>query len=360
LTSRQSLSLATKWPGRLVQWQAAHGRNDLPWQNTRDPYRVWLSEIMLQQTQVVTVMGYFARFLVRFPDVRALAAARLDDVLALWSGLGYYSRARNLHRCAVDVVQVHGGEFPRTSALLQTLPGIGPSTAAAVASLCFGERVAILDGNVKRVLTRLLGFDGDLAIAAQERLLWGHATALLPKENLYATMPRYTQGVMDLGATLCLPKKPRCEACPVQDLCVAREQGRPETYPVKTKKLKRSAQSLWLLWATSSRGAVCLTQRPTPGVWAGLYCFPLFDDRDALLAHVPASFHAALQDQPAFVHVLTHKDLHLHVVQLAVPEARLALLDAVWLGMDACLALGLPAPIRKLLQAVGQPNDVTG
>src|SRR5688500_254199 len=161
---------------RIVRWQESHGRNSLPWQNTRDPYRVWLSEIMLQQTQVATVLDYYTRFLQRFPKVANLAAAEPDEVLGLWSGLGYYSRARNLHRCAQDVVRLHGGEFPRTAALLQTLPGIGPSTAAAIASFCFSERVAILDGNVKRVLTRVTAFAGDLSSGAQERALWAVAT----------------------------------------------------------------------------------------------------------------------------------------------------------------------------------------
>jgi len=188
---------------RLVRWQATHGRHDLPWQNTRDPYRVWLSEIMLQQTQVATVKAYFERFMQRFPDVQALAGAHLDEVLALWSGLGYYSRARNLHACALAVARDHGGRFPPTAELLQTLPGIGRSTAAAVAAICFGERVAILDGNVKRVLTRALGFDGDLAQAAQERALWQQAQAVLPTRDLQTNMPRYTQAVMDLGASLC-------------------------------------------------------------------------------------------------------------------------------------------------------------
>ena len=197
---------------RVVRWQASHGRSSLPWQDTRDPYRVWLSEIMLQQTQVATVLGYYARFLDRFPDVRALAAAPQDEVLGLWSGLGYYSRARNLHRCAQDVVALHGGEFPRSAELLQTLPGIGRSTAAAIASFCFGERVAILDGNVKRVLTRVLGFGEDLASAANERRLWDQAQALVPERG--EDMPAYTQGMMDLGATVCTPRKPRCLFCP--------------------------------------------------------------------------------------------------------------------------------------------------
>lgn len=339
-------SLAT----RLVRWQQQHGRNDLPWQATRDPYRVWLSEIMLQQTQVVTVRDYYARFLQRFPDVQALAVAHLDEVLALWSGLGYYSRARNLHACAVQVVERFGSVFPPTAAALETLPGIGRSTAAAIASICFGERVAILDGNVKRVLTRVLGFDADLAVAANERTLWTHATELLPTRDLARSMPRYTQGVMDLGATVCLARKPQCERCPLAELCVAWRQGQPERYPVKTRKLKRTAQSLWLLWAQTRDGAVWLRQRPTPGVWAGLYCFELFDSRDALEAAVPPRYRAALQEAPVFTHVLTHKDLHLHPVRVQLPARARLSAEGGWQAAEAWPGLGLPAPVRKLLE----------
>lgn len=339
------MDMATK----VVSWQKTHGRNDLPWQNTRDPYRVWLSEVMLQQTQVATVLDYFPRFLDRFPTVGSLAAAHLDEVLGLWSGLGYYSRARNLHQCAVEVIGLHGGMFPKTAQLLQTLPGIGRSTAAAIASLCFGERVAILDGNVKRVLTRVRGFDADLAIAANERLLWDEATQLLPKRDLQHAMPRYTQGVMDLGATVCTAKKPDCGVCPLAQSCVARAQAQPERYPVKTRKLKRSSQSIWLLWAQTGDASVWLSKRPTPGVWAGLYCFPLFDNREALEAAVPARYHAALLDAPVFTHVLTHKDLHLHPVQVQVSPSAMASSEGAWLAADAWPRLGLPAPVRKLL-----------
>ncbi|MEI6761817.1 MAG: A/G-specific adenine glycosylase [Betaproteobacteria bacterium] len=335
--------------GRVVQWQLAHGRHDLPWQNTRDPYRVWLSEIMLQQTQVVTVLDYFGRFLARFPDVAALAAAPLDDVLGLWSGLGYYSRARNLHRCAQAVMALHEGAFPRSAEQLQTLPGIGRSTAAAVASLCFGERVAILDGNVKRVLTRALGYGADLASAANERALWALAADLLPQTDLAQAMPRYTQGVMDLGATLCTARQPQCPRCPLADLCVARAQGQPQHYPVKTRKLKRSAQSLWLLWARSADGHVWLSQRPTPGVWAGLYCLPLFDRPDDLAAALPEPQRSSLQPGAVLRHVLTHKDLYLHPVQLHLPQALPLGLDGAWVAADQWPALGLPAPIRKWL-----------
>jgi A/G-specific adenine glycosylase len=338
---------ATDLASRLVRWQASHGRHDLPWQNTRDPYRVWLSEIMLQQTQVATVKRYFERFMQRFPDVRALAGAHLDEVLALWSGLGYYSRARNLHACAQAVVREHGGEFPRSADLLQTLPGIGRSTSAAVAAICFGERVAILDGNVKRVLTRALGFGGDLAQSANERELWNQAQALLPTKDLRRNMPRYTQAVMDLGASLCNARKPVCGQCPLAGICVANQQGRQTDYPVKTRKLKRSAQSLWLLWAQNKAGAVWLSQRPTPGVWAGLYCFELFDSREALAASLPAAVN--LQDETAFKHVLTHKDLYLHPVRVQVPVNAMRGRAGQWHAADAWPKLGLPAPIRTLL-----------
>lgn len=340
---------ANNFANRVVLWQKTHGRNDLPWQHSRDPYRVWLSEIMLQQTQVATVLNYFPRFLERFPSVTSLAAATLDDVLGLWSGLGYYSRARNLHACAQQVVDRHDGLFPQTAQLLQKLPGIGRSTAAAIAALCFAERVAILDGNVQRLLTRWLGFDADLASAASQRRLWDEAMQLLPLHDLAQTMPRYTQGVMDLGATVCTANKPNCSVCPVATACVAKRLGRSECYPVNSCKLKRSAQVIWLLWVQSQEAAVWLRKRPTPGVWAGLYCFPWFDSRVALKASVPAHYRRALHDLVPFTHTLTHKDLLLCPVRLQVPSAAMASLPGAWVGMDEWPHLGLPAPVRKLL-----------
>ena len=337
----------------IVHWQVSHGRNNLPWQNTQDPYRVWLSEIMLQQTQVVTVREYFARFLSRCPDVQALAAASLDDVLGLWSGLGYYTRARNLHRCAQQVVGKFGGQFPHSAAMLQTLPGIGRSTAGAISSLCFGERVAILDANVKRVVTRAQGFDADLAKAANERRLWEVATSLIPTASEAKdpqAMQRYTQGMMDLGATVCLPKKPLCLVCPVQPYCEAAAQGQPEKYPVRTRTLKRSSQSIWLLWARRKDGAVWLNKRPTPGVWAGLYCLPLMDSEAALQAALPPKLQATVAALPMVLHVLTHKDLYLHPRIVNFSASASVDDSGQWFLPDQWRDVGLPAPIRKLLE----------
>jgi len=332
---------------RLVAWQHQHGRHDLPWQQDRDPYRVWLSEIMLQQTQVSTVLGYFQRFLDRFPTVKVLAQAHQDEVLGLWSGLGYYSRARNMHRCAQQVVAEFGGVFPADVTALQSLPGIGPSTAAAIVSLCFEQRVAILDGNVKRVLSRFLGFDHDLSVSAHEKQLWQWAQAMLPVAP--QDMPSYTQGLMDLGATLCTHRKPECPRCPVNQDCVALKEQRPAHYPVKTRKVKRSAQSLWLLCAVTQAGDACLQQRPAKGVWASLFTQVVFDSEQALQAAVPAQWRRHLQTDPAFVHVLTHKDLHLHAVHLRL-EKTVPLGTGVWFDATQWPTLGMPAPVRKLLK----------
>ena len=346
----QSPRLATA----LIAWQRRHGRHDLPWVGSRDPYRVWLSEIMLQQTQVSTVLAYYARFLQRFADVAALAAAQQDEVLALWSGLGYYSRARNLHRCAQQVVVEHGGRFPRSSAQLAALPGIGRSTAAAIAAFCFGERCAILDGNVKRVLSRALGFDADLAQAGNERSLWLQAEALLPEQGIEA----YTQGLMDLGATLCSRRQPACERCPLAALCVAKAQGRPEAYPVKTRKLKRGKRSnalLWLDW----RDQVWLVQRPQTGVWAGLWSLPE-SASDAALWASASDWPGEGRPLPLVKHVLTHFDWALQACHWPLPHDLAAaarqrieasLPAGRWVARSEALKLGLPAPIRRLLEA---------
>lgn len=341
---------------RVVSWQVVHGRHQLPWQGTRDAYRIWLSEVMLQQTQVATVLAYYPRFLQRFPDVATLAAAPLDDVLALWSGLGYYSRARNLHRCAQAVVAEHGGVFPRSAAQLAQLPGIGRSTAAAIAVFSAGERAAILDGNVKRVLTRALGFGKDLAESSAEKALWALAEELLPERDI----ERYTQGLMDLGATVCLARRPLCSDCPLHDACVARSEQAPERYPLKSRRLVRGRRRHALLWL-SWKDSLWLVQRPDKGVWASLWSLPEFADLDMLRSWAAAGPGWA-EELPTIQHTLTHFDWTLEPLRWTLPnrvtaaqrrhiEARLP--SGRWVILEDALELGLPAPVRKLLSEQG-------
>lgn len=339
---------------RVIEWQRCHGRHGLPWQGTRDPYRVWLSEIMLQQTQVATVLRYYPRFLERFTDVQSLAQAALDEVLALWSGLGYYSRARNLHRCARQVVAEHGGQFPGHAAALATLPGIGRSTAAAIAAFCFGERVAILDGNVKRVLARALAFDGDLAAPSGVAALWQRAEELLPARGIET----YTQGLMDLGAGVCLRSKPLCGNCPLQAMCEARRQGCPQSFPVKSRSRVRGRREEAILWL-EHRGAVWLCRRPATGVWASLWSLPSWGDARALAQQVEAWPGEGRALSP-IDHALTHFDWRLHPLRWELPSrlgpSRLADITSClpagqWVAREALGQHGLPAPIRRLIEA---------
>ena len=340
-----ALSSDADFAARVIAWQQVHGRHDLPWQKTQDPYRVWLSEIMLQQTQVATVLVYYQRFLARFPTVADLAQARQDDVMALWAGLGYYSRARNLHRSAQMVMADFGGEFPQTAAQLCQLPGVGMSTAAAIAAFCFGERAAIFDANVQRVLARSLGYAQDLARSQNKNELWARASTLLPQNDCASTMPRYTQGLMDLGATVCTARAPQCARCPLSDDCVARLSKQQTLLPVRSKTLTRKSVDVYL--HRLQRGdEIALIKRPPRGIWGGLYCLPEID----------AATYAALAAQatnstlPSFKHVLTHRDLHIHVVQEKCAQVNRALVDLVWRTPAQALSLGLPQPITKLLQ----------
>jgi A/G-specific adenine glycosylase len=344
---------ATGFAPALIRWQRHSGRHGLPWQGTRDPYRVWLSEIMLQQTQVSTVLGYYDRFLQRFPNVHSLAAAPADDVMALWSGLGYYSRARNLHRCAQAVVSEHGGVFPSSAEALETLPGIGASTAAAIAAFCHGERISIVDGNVRRVLSRLLAFDGDQSQTAPQRALWDMAQALLPTEPTAADMVAYTQGLMDLGASICSRTRPGCERCPVQSLCLAHLAGTVERYPVKTRKLLRRHESWWLLiWRCASPDGqkVWLERRPARGIWAGLYCTPVFSG-EALASESPRLAGLVVHELSPIVHSLTHRELRLHPLLVDVPSDRAMTshADGQWVLLDRLEQVPLPTPLRSLL-----------
>jgi len=354
LSDRSPVSTAAFAPA-LIAWQRRSGRHGLPWQGTRDPYRVWLSEIMLQQTQVATVRGYYDRFLLRYPDVAALAAASPDEVMALWSGLGYYSRARNLLRCAQVVVAQHGGVFPERAAELQSLPGIGPSTAAAIAAFCHGERVSIVDGNVRRVLSRLLAFEGDLSQAGAQRALWDAAQQLLPVTPSPDDMVAYTQGLMDLGSSLCARTRPACEVCPVHPLCEAHRSGTVDRFPVKSRKLQRRHESWWLLvLRRDSPGGgtgYWLERRPAQGIWAGLHCTPVYPDA-AQIGTAPLVAGLEVQSLPAVVHHLTHRELRLHPVLVSVPPDHRWPTDAQgqWVPEDGLDGVGLPAPLRSLFK----------
>ncbi len=341
---------------RVIAWQRQHGRHALPWQNTRDPYRIWLSEIMLQQTQVATVIPYYQRFLQRFPDVASLAAAPEAEVMELWAGLGYYTRARNLHRCAQQVMAIWGGRFPPTAQEIETLPGIGRSTAAAVAAFAYGERSAILDGNVRRVFARHFGIEGDPTSKAVLDTMWQHADAELPApgppQQQADDMRAYTQGLMDLGATLCTRGIPDCGRCPVRGSCVALRQARQHELPtprVRKAVPERSTHMLWVL----HQGDILLERRPSPGIWGGLLSLPEFDGED-----VPAACRrlgvepGQIELLPAFTHVFTHFRLTATPWRINAQAIRLQE-DAAheWLPAQALRKAALPSPIRKLLLA---------
>ena len=263
------MSSQPTFAARLIAWQETHGRHDLPWQQTRDTYRIWLSEIMLQQTQVGTVIPYYLRFLDRFPDIATLAAATQADVLGYWAGLGYYARGRNLHRAAQLIVSEHAGRFPAAAEQIAELPGIGRSTAAAIAAFAFGARGAILDGNVKRVLTRVFGIEGFPGKPAVERELWALAESLLPENGIEI----YTQGIMDLGATLCTRSRPDCGECPMRGLCVAEREGSQARLPTAkpSRQIPERQSTVSIFFDGSS---VLLERRPPTGIWGGLLALP--------------------------------------------------------------------------------------
>ena len=349
----------------VIAWQRAHGRHTLPWQNTRDAYRVWLSEIMLQQTQVAAVLGYYARFLERFPTVQALAEAPIEDVMAHWSGLGYYTRARNLHACARRVVTEYGGVFPSDPALLADLPGIGRSTAAAITAFSNGTRAAILDGNVKRVFARVFGVDQYPGEKRVEEALWRRADALLPVEGIEA----YTQGLMDLGATLCTRSKPECGRCPLQARCVAFATNRAAELPVRKPK-KATPEKRADLLVVVHDGEVLLEQRPGSGIWGGLLSLPEVEGHVALGDAAPALAAPAdlsqaftrfgqveeVQALLPLVHVFTHYKLHIFPHRLTLAERPATPPGFVWWKLAAIDEAALPAPIKKLLGELARPS----
>ena len=333
----------------LVTWQRAHGRHDLPWQGTRDPYAIWVSEIMLQQTQVATVIPYYRRFMARFPDVRALAGAPLDDVLAHWSGLGYYSRARHLHAAAGVVCSRHGGVFPDDVDAVTALPGIGRSTAGAILVFAYGARHAILDGNVKRVLARCCGIRGYAGESAVSAALWRQAEALLPHRDIEA----YTQGLMDLGAGLCTRRAPRCSACPVQERCVACKDGIVHELPAPRPRRTVPRRATTMLVLQRDR-EVLLEKRPAPGIWGGLWCFPEIAAGEDAVSVSAAKFGVdavALESMRPLEHGFTHFTLTITPQRLRVSNATPCVQESgrQWWSLQAAREAGLPAPVRRIL-----------
>lgn len=348
----------------VIRWQKQHGRHALPWQNTRDAYRIWLSEIMLQQTQVAAVIPYYQRFLARFPDVTSLAAAPAEDVMGLWSGLGYYSRARNLHRCAQRVVTEYGGTFPNDPTLLADLPGIGRSTAAAIAAFAYGSRAAILDGNVKRVFCRVFGIEGFPGAKTVEVNLWRRAVALMPETDVEA----YTQGLMDLGATLCVRSNPSCKACPLVDRCAAFATNRVHLLPERKPK-KAIPEKTTTMLVISDQDHVLLEQRPDSGIWGGLLSLPEIGQADTeqrfeeIMSETVAPFgeFASCERLQPFSHIFTHFKLHVlpYQVRLARRAYRAEQGRHVWYPTEKLTDAPLPAPIKKLLLSLfREPGSV--
>jgi A/G-specific adenine glycosylase len=342
----------------LLTWFDRHGRHALPWQINKTPYRVWLSEIMLQQTQVKTVIPYFERFTARFPTLEHLAAAQEDDVLHLWTGLGYYSRARNLHRAAKMIMQTYEGQFPNTIEQLQTLPGIGQSTAGAILSIAFNQPVPILDGNVKCVLTRLYGITQPINQKTTEKQLWEIATKNTPAQRV----GDYTQAIMDLGATCCTRKNPTCHACPFTKTCLAFHRGLVEQLPVKEKtKPLPTKTATFLICKTKSH--VLLYKRPSSGIWGGLYSLPELSNqashreiRQFCKIHFPTHPQIKITSRTPFRHTFTHYHLELLPVLIELsarsikPPKIVADQEQIWYNLTDPQPVGLPKPIQSILR----------
>ena len=340
---------------RLICWQKLHGRHHLPWQDTRDPYAIWLSEIMLQQTQVSTVIPYYQRFMQRFPNIKSLASGPLDDVLALWSGLGYYARARYLHHAAQLIMRNYDGRFPRELDLIQQLPGIGRSTAAAIAVFAFGQRCAILDGNVKRIFTRYFGIEGYPGNLKIQNRLWNKASAILPENNVNGNIEMYTQALMDLGATVCTRSKPKCAICPLQKDCIAlREQCVDKLPTTKSRRPLPEKETVLLLLTKQKK--ILLKKRPATGIWGGLWCPPEMTTCTNVTTYCAQNYRFSIitvDDIPPLQHSFTHFKLRIYPKLLeVVSPVDSQQNNIMWLTLDEALAAAIPAPVRTLLKQI--------
>lgn len=342
---------------RLITWQKMHGRHDLPWQNTSDPYAIWVSEIMLQQTQVASVIGYYRKFMQRFPNIASLALATQEDVLQHWSGLGYYSRARNLHHAATIIMEQHHGDFPHDFAIIQTLPGIGRSTAAAIASFSFNQVQTILDGNVKRVLSRHFLVEGWPSSPKVEKDLWRLAEELLPEQDMVA----YTQGLMDLGATLCSRSKPKCSNCPLIKTCGAYQNNRVAELPTP-KPRKAIPEKFTTMLILQHGDEVLLEKRPPAGIWGGLWSFPETDAKlgfETIVLNQFSIVAEATLPLPTLSHAFTHFKLHIQPqpMQVLTIQPNICEPKYVWLNIDDAIGAAIPTPIRKILHLLLKKCD---
>lgn len=352
------MSLAEEFAWRLLAWHARSGRHDLPWQiawrQRRDPYVIWLAEVMLQQTQVATVIPYYQRFLERFPQLADLAAAPQADVMACWSGLGYYARGRNLHRAAQVVMSRHGGRFPQEVAEIAALPGIGRSTAHAIAACCFGARLPILDGNVKRVLCRVFAIDGPPATAAVESRLWQHAEILIASVPP-ADVPAFLQAQMDLGASLCASRRPDCPPCPLAAICKAYRAGRQNELPTPKPRRAIPLREACFLVITDGHQVLMETRADT-GLWGGLQTLPELPPGQAvenILASRGLTLRRAVTELPAVTHTFSHFRLNIRPLICEVAAAPAVMEPGCqWLPLSAIANAALPAPVRRILQAV--------
>ncbi len=333
---------------QLIQWQQQHGRHHLPWQASRDPYRIWVSEIMLQQTQVSTVIPYFERFIARFPDVAGLAEASEEEVLTFWAGLGYYARGRNLHRAARQIMEQHQGVFPRELEDIVALPGIGRSTAAAISAFAFGARYAILDGNVRRVLARAFGIEGWPGDKKVEAHLWQLSESLLPQAGIEA----YTQALMDLGATICTRSKPRCALCPLAAECVALKQSRVASLPAPRPRKPLPERSATLMVIRHGRD-VLLVKRPAAGIWGGLWSLPEAEgDSAAACMRLTGQAPASVEELQGFTHTFTHFRLSILPLMLVLDARTPAAAEpgTVWMDYADAVDAAIPKPVKTILE----------
>jgi A/G-specific adenine glycosylase len=345
---------------RVLRWYDRHGRKSLPWQGG-DAYRVWVSEIMLQQTQVATVIPYFKRFMAAFPDLESLASASLDEVLHHWSGLGYYARARNLHRCAVSVMNEFGGTFPQCQAELEALPGIGRSTAGAIRAQAFGEQAAILDGNVKRVLARCFAVEGWPGTPAVLKRLWALSEALTPK----ARTADYTQAMMDLGSLVCTRGKPACDACPLAGACLAQAQGNPSAYPQARPRKRLPVKKTRMLILGDGSGGVLLERRPPSGIWGGLWSLPECPPDESVAGWCRRELGVEVgrtSDLPPRRHSFTHFHLDITPVRVKVKNPGHYLMDEgsrVWYNLSQPDSRGLATPVARILRELASDPKTT-